>query len=104
AIYQAPTDPMLNWDGPDLLAGCQAAGFSAELQVEHTHTDLRITPALLERWFNPGCDRPSYGDHLAQSLSESERQTVREVFSQALSHQVVSWAGAIALIKASLPI
>jgi putative ATPase len=103
AIYQNPSDPMVNWDADDLRSLFQAAGFTVKIQVELTTTDMRITPALLERWFTPGSDRPSYGDRLAATLSDRDRATVRQIFTQQLSHQLVQWQGAIAFVRASLP-
>jgi putative ATPase len=102
AIYQDATDPMVNWDMADLEAHFRAAGLTVTLQLEPTKTQIRITPAVLDRWFNPGKDRPSYGDRLAQSLSASEVKTIRETFTTVLSHQVVQWEGAIAFVQAHL--
>lgn len=100
AIYQNSADLMVNWDVEDLRLWFTTAGLSFDVQIEHTQADIRITPALLDRWFSPGGDRPSYADHLAQSLSQSEIQKVRAVFTRMLRHQVVQWTGAIAFIQA----
>lgn len=100
AIYADPNDPMINWDEPDLQRWLTAAGLTAEIHIDHTRTDMRISPATLERWFSRGQDRPSYGDHLAQTLSAADVAKVQQVFSRELTHQVVPWSGAIALICA----
>jgi putative ATPase len=100
SIYTNPSDPMVNWDVDELRSLFHTANLT-NLQVEHTQTEIRITSHLLERWFQPGGSRPSYADHLSNSLSESEVKTVRELFTKYLLNQVVKWGGAIAFVKAS---
>lgn len=94
AFYQNATDPILNWEAKDLLPLFQTAGFAAEVQVEQTQTEMRLTSTLLNRWFSAGTDRPSYADQLASTLSPSDIATVREAFHK-LSNQTVLWQGAI---------
>jgi putative ATPase len=101
SIYTNSSDPMVNWDVDELRSLFHTANLTVDLQVEHTQTDIRITSHLLERWFQPGESRPSYADHLANSLSESEVKTVHELFTKYLLNQVVKWEGAIAFIQAS---
>jgi putative ATPase len=95
SFYQDTTDPMVNWDVEDLLSLFQATGLTADVQVESTQTEMRLTPALLSRWFTPNPDRPSYAEHLARTLSDPELTTVREAFYK-LSNQTVKWNGVIA--------
>ncbi|MBD1866809.1 AAA family ATPase [Cyanobacteria bacterium FACHB-471] len=101
SIYTNPSDPMVNWDVDELRSLFHTANLTVDIQVEQTKTDIRITSHLLERWFRPGESRPSYADHLSNSLSESEVRTVRELFTKYLLNQVVKWEGAIAFIQAS---
>ncbi len=99
SIYTHADQPILTWDIEDLNAQFKDVGTHLALQLEHTQTDLRITPALLNRWFSPGGDRPSYLDHLQNSLSAPEIAKVREAIFTALMHQTVPWQGAIAFIR-----
>ncbi|NJO48893.1 MAG: AAA family ATPase [Leptolyngbyaceae cyanobacterium RM2_2_4] len=101
SIYTNPSDPMVNWDVDELRSLFHTANLTVDIQVEHTQTEIRITSHLLERWFQPGESRPSYADHLSNSLSESEVRTVRELFMKYLLNQVIKWEGAIAFIQAS---
>ncbi|MGJ3245342.1 MAG: AAA family ATPase [Elainellaceae cyanobacterium] len=100
AIYQDADDPMVNWDADDLNHLFEAAGFQSTIRVEHTQTATRITPTLLARWFGTGHNRPSYGDRLSDSLTTAELETIAEVFTKQLAHQIVQWNGAIGLIAA----
>ncbi len=107
SIYTHADQPMLTWDIEDLNAQFKDVGTNLALQLEHTQTDLRITPALLDRWFSPGGDtrsaqanqRPSYLDHLQNSLTALEIAKVREAAFTMLQHQTVPWQGAIAFIR-----
>jgi putative ATPase len=101
AIYENPDDPMVNWDVDTLRSLFSNAGYTATIEVATTQTRLRITPALLDRWFQPGQSRPSYGDHLGRSLTTTQVEKIRAAFSQQLLHQTVDWTGAIAYITAS---
>jgi len=110
AIYQNVEDAMVNWDEDGLRSLFQNAGLTAEVHLEKTQTDLRITSALLERWFSTGSDpgdigeaaRPSYGDHLAGVLTAAELATVQAIFRRTLTNQMVKWKGAIAFCRVSL--
>lgn len=99
AIYQNADDPLVNWDLNDLETALNAAGFQATIQLEHTQIETRITPALLARWLNPGTDRPSYGDRLAEVFSSAELERIKAVLTQQLTHQIVQWQGAIAFVR-----
>ncbi|MBE9177287.1 AAA family ATPase [Oculatella sp. LEGE 06141] len=99
AIYQDDADPMVNWDIETLTSLFSAIAPAAKVQLEITHTDLRVTPALLDRWFQPGQARPSYGDRLAHRLTDKDVTTVRDLVTKTLSQQVVKWEGAIAFIQ-----
>ncbi|HEY9616556.1 MAG TPA: AAA family ATPase [Microcoleaceae cyanobacterium] len=100
AIYQNPHDPFVNWDVADLTTWCQTAGLTPQIHLEMMTTEIRVTPALFNRWFSSGSDRPSYQDHLSQHLSEAEITKIREALVTALNQQQVQWASAIAFIQA----
>ncbi|HEY9623191.1 MAG TPA: AAA family ATPase [Crinalium sp.] len=99
SIYTNLDDPMVNWDVDDLGAIAQSAGLTAEIHLERTKTEIRLTSALLARWFQPGHERPSYLDHLSQSLTAAEIKKIQELFTRYLKDQVVEWEGAIAFVS-----
>jgi putative ATPase len=101
SIYRNPEDARVNWDGDELRSLFQAAGLTANVQVETTQIDLQITPNLLERWFQKGSERLSYSDHLATVLNAEELETVQNIFRKTLLQQSVKWRGAIAFCQVS---
>jgi putative ATPase len=103
SIYTDSSDPMVNWDTDDLSTMFAEVGLTAEVHLDYTKTEIRITSALLDRWFKTGSDRPSYADHLAKSLSETEVTKIRELFIRYLKDQVVAWEGAIGFIWSTVP-
>lgn len=102
AIYQNSGDSTLSWDVAELSAMLQAAGFSPTVTLEQSQTQLPIPPSLIQRWFSPGTTRPSYQDHLAKHLSESDLSKIQQAFERSLTHELVNWQGAIALVLATV--
>lgn len=102
AIYDDPIDPMVNWNQQDLDHWFQKTEWIAEITVEETSTDTSISKSLIQHWFTPGTDRPSYGDRLSSVLSLSELEKVQHVITKELLNQVVPWRGAIAYIRAKI--
>lgn len=98
AIYQSTTDPRLNWETPDLITTCESAGFTAELHVERSQTQLYLAPDLVERWF--AATPESYAAHLAQTLTAKEIGLIREQFVKRLCQQTVPWESTIAFLRA----
>ncbi|MEB3358758.1 MAG: AAA family ATPase [Synechococcales bacterium] len=99
-LYQAAADPLLNWDWQDLHPLFEQAGIKVELSLETIHYENRITSAVLDRWLQPGGDRPSYRDRLAATLSETELTKVLDLLTKQLLNQTVNWQGAIAWVQA----
>ncbi|MBF2079716.1 MAG: AAA family ATPase [Synechococcales cyanobacterium T60_A2020_003] len=102
AIYGNPDDPMVNWDESDLEAVIPSELGAIALSVEHSTTSIQITPAQLDRWFppqsSPSNQRPSYGEHLAQTLSPKEIESIEQLLRVSLTYQTVSWTSAIAYL------
>jgi putative ATPase len=103
AIYGNPADPRVNWQAEDLQRAFEALGFRVELQVEPLQTTLLITPSLLDRWFTTGTTQPSYVDHLAQRLTETEIAHIQAAFRHHLGGQTVLWHSSIAFVQAWSP-
>lgn len=100
SIYANPDDPMVNWDAPLLESILPDAGYRATITVIPSEMPLRLSPTLIDRWFQPGQSRPSYADHLQRSLSSDDIATIHRAIQTHLTHQVRPWAGAIAYITA----
>ncbi|MBD2103765.1 AAA family ATPase [Leptolyngbya sp. FACHB-261] len=91
AIYTDTSDPMVNWDAEDLSTIFAGLGASVTTQVEPFSTELRVTPALLERWFATSGPQPSYAERLARCLSQAEISLIRDLFTTRLRNQTVLW-------------
>jgi putative ATPase len=104
AIYTDKLDPMVNWDTDELRVAFFSVGLGVEVDEERSHTQMRITPALIDRWFatTSATNRPSYAAHLAKNLHEEEIRAVKELFNRSLLHQTVNWESAIAFVRAEL--
>ncbi len=102
AIYAAPDDALVNWDAHDLPRMALAAGFEdVSLDVVAETSEVRITPALLARWFAENDDggRPSYLQRLAQQLDGDALAFVRALIEQQLLGQTVAWGSATAYLR-----
>ena len=102
AIYEEPSDPMVNWDAAQLSVLFESCGLEASVQIEQTLTETRIALQSIHRWFSEGVEKPSYSDRLAQFLTVSEVETIKTTFVKYLSNTSVQWHGAIAFIQATL--
>ncbi len=102
AIYSDKLDPMVNWDTDELRVAFFSVGLGVEVDEERSHTQMHITPALINRWFatTSATNRPSYAAHLAKNLTQEEIRAVKELFTRSLLHQTVNWESAIAFLLA----
>ncbi len=99
-LYNNPTDPMVNWDIPDLQRDFESAGFDCEIETVTLPTQLTITTDLIERWLGKGskyCDRLT-----AQNLLPTEIKSIRQHFARQLTNQTVTWNRTLAFIQARL--
>ncbi|PSB05753.1 AAA family ATPase, partial [filamentous cyanobacterium CCP2] len=101
AIYHDSTNPMVNWDAKDIALLFEKHHLHPQFQIDSIQTELQITVSLLDRWFTPNPDRPSYIDQISHHLSESELETIRDVFYRFLKNQSVNWAGTIGFYQAT---
>ncbi len=107
SIYTDPTDPMVNWDAPDLKAILQDVGLvKVEITVETLASELFISAEQLERWFaleSPGGRRPTLAQRLLHptsgaGLSQTELADLKRLFERQLTAQVVPWSSTIAYV------
>jgi len=103
AIYAAADDPMVNWDVEDLQGAFAAAGLEVSLALETETSQMRVTSALLARWFalDQEGKRPTYAQHLLETLSLEELAAVRQSFEQQLLNQTATWQTRVAFISAT---
>ena len=103
SIYQTADDPMVNWDANDLEDAFALAGLEVTLRVETDTRDSQITPAQLNRWFDPTSEgeRKSYAGHLLsnQTLDEDELARYKALLAQALD-KPLPWKTTIAFLRA----
>ena len=102
AIYTRPDDPLVGWDAADLAALWEATGLRVEVSVEPESADVRVSAALLARWFGDAAveGRPSYAQHLAAHLSAAEIAQVRDLYQRQLLNQTVAWHSRTAYLVA----
>ncbi|MCX7707995.1 MAG: AAA family ATPase [Anaerolineae bacterium] len=94
AIYADPTDPLVAWDEEVLRSVFEAAGlFEVKVERVETVAEVRIGPALLDRWFAPSAsgDRPSYAQRLAVWLDQDALAAVEALYRRKLTGAVVGW-------------
>lgn len=99
AIYHDEADPLVNWDGPDLMELLAGAGLAVEAQTEREVRDIQVTEKLLARWFADGAnERVSYRQRLAAQLNADEINQVRRLFERQLQNQAVQWRSRVVYI------
>jgi putative ATPase len=105
AIYNAPGDPMTNWEPDYLRAGLEEGGWQdVELLVEKTRAEHLFTRSQLDRWFaSAGGDRPTYAMHLAQRLTPEQVAAIEGHLRRQLQDQSVPWHSTIAYLTAHRP-
>ncbi len=92
AIYADPADPLVNWDAEALARLFRDAGFVVEVEEAVRESQVRVTTALLDRWFaEEGRGRPTYRQHLAAHLTPDELAQVEALFRGQLRGQTVPW-------------
>ena len=92
----------MGWDAADLAALWEATGLRVEVSVEPESADVRVSAALLARWFGDAAveGRPSYAQHLAAHLSAAEIAQVRDLYQRQLLNQTVAWHSRTAYLVA----
>ncbi len=107
-MYQTPTDPLVNWDVPDLEAALVAVGLTliSALQYDTQVEERRITAAHLERWFSVSAERerPSYASRLLTQLTAAEMQQVEACMRRQLLDHIVPWQTRLVYITAASPL
>lgn len=106
AIYADPEDPLVAWDEEALRLVLVAAGL-ADVKVESAETvaEVRIGPALLDRWFaSPALGaRLSYAARLAGRLDSDELAAVEALYRRKLTGAVVGWRSVTAFTTGRKP-
>ena len=101
AIYADPTDPLVNWDAADLARLFRNAGFQVDIEESVRENPVRITNALLNRWFGDAArPRPTYRQHLAAHLTPEELAQAEALFRTQLRGKTVSWRARCLLLLA----
>ncbi|MEM6437222.1 MAG: AAA family ATPase, partial [Cyanobacteria bacterium P01_D01_bin.115] len=90
AIYCDPQNRRFSWDGETLAALIEAAGLVVQWSQAPAESDLWISPALCDRWFDVA-NPASYRNRLALALSDAELTTVERQLRRTLQNQTVPW-------------
>jgi hypothetical protein len=101
SIYEDADDVMVNWSDRDLATAFAGAGLDTAIAVETEATELRVTRAVIDRWFGSrSSGRPSYGQRVAATLSEDEVAQVESLFRRQLGDQTITWHTQTAYVNA----
>lgn len=90
ALYTDAADPRFAWSPEALVAGIQALGLSVTWSQDWVESDLLITKALCDRWFDPH-NPDSYRSRLAVMLSPAELHEIEQQVRRTLQNQTVPW-------------
>jgi putative ATPase len=105
AIYSDTTDALTNWDVGDLEQAFTVAGLVVNPRVTSEKTELRITEAMLNRWFTPRAgERSSYSQRMGEHITTEELARIESVVRRQLTNQVVSWQSQALHLKAENPL
>ncbi len=104
-IYTDATDPLVNWDADDLIAGLEKAGMkNVQLKRDMIAEQRLLTAAQLDRWFTADSDTPSrisYAQRLrAGGLTQEDIGRTETLFRRSLLEKPVPWHIAMAFITA----
>jgi hypothetical protein len=84
-------DSRLAWTQDTLVQTWEALGLKVVPHAQEQHLQWQVTPALLDRWFQPGQGIPSYGDRLRAQLKPSEVKQIRDCMAEQLLHHTIDW-------------
>jgi len=100
-IYDAPGDPMTNWDAETLRQALAEAGFStAHVDLAEMTREQLVTESQVEQWFGSNRARPTYAQRLARRLPPESIAAIRRLIERQLAGQVCHWRSAIAYVLA----
>jgi putative ATPase len=100
AIYADPNNSLVNWDINNLVNIGKHLNLNIKIQTELIQTEMQITAAMLDRWFSPGQERPSYRDYLVEELTKPELTKVQFAF-RSLLNRTVQWQGGVGFLEIS---
>lgn len=110
ALYADPRDPRVAWDQEDLLQTLREGGLHVlSSEVLEQSTELRLTEAMLSRWFPHGDPagaregRLSYAQRLLAFLSEEEVQALARRLT-VLKGQILPWKSSLLFVTARRPL
>jgi putative ATPase len=84
-------DPRLAWTPDTLVESWETLGLKVVPHAEEQHLQWQVTPALLDRWFQPGQEIPSYGDRLRTQLNPAEVKQIRDCMAEQLLNHTIDW-------------
>lgn len=98
-MYVNPDSP-LAWDVDELAALGTELGGSVAIAWLSLATDVRITAALLHRWFDDQLPT-SYASRLSPLLSKLELTAIQQAFQRTCLQQTRSWHSELAIVSST---
>jgi putative ATPase len=99
ALYTDAADPRFNWQGADLVALIEAAGFTVTWTEDVQTSDMWVGKGLCDRWFD--VTKPtSYRNQLAAQLSDADLANLDKLIRRELQNQTVSWQTTLLFLTA----
>ncbi len=104
AIYQNDEDSMVNWSEIELTNILTDIRASAEVNLDTSEAQLRISQDQIDRWFTieSASGRPTFAQHLLNhseaQLTPDELGQLKARFEHQLLGQVVPWQSTIAYV------
>ena len=102
-IYEDSENPLVNWDETDLSEQLSRNGFQIkQLETPVFHTETLISYHKLAQWFSEEiAPKPSYAQHLLESLSAAEVQKIKQQLTTQLVGKAIQWKTTWVLLLAS---
>jgi putative ATPase len=103
-VYAAPDDPLTGWDVPDLTKALEDAGLTVEADTDRRRREVKVTPAVLDRWWSTGLDgdRAPYRARLSASLGAGEVAAIEAWARRRWLDRAVSWETTILFARCRL--
>jgi putative ATPase len=98
SIYAQSEDPMTNWDIEDLRSAFEKVGLTVKIDVERFSTPMQISNARINRWFDKSDGKRTYASYLSDFISVDEIAIVRQLITNKLLNNTVSWTSSSAYI------
>lgn len=88
-IYRNPENPLVNWEGSDLIKAAEGAGLNVRTSRRVITENRPILNRDLETWLNS--EGSGYGKHLRQTLDDDNFKKLKKIIYTSLENRTVKW-------------